>query len=184
MFSQLLNWRTLLAAVAIAIVTGTIFYSNYLSRKIEKDERRKVNVWVESLKTRSTTNDQSAINLTNVIANENIDIPIIGTDENDNPIGEYLNLNAEKVKNDPNYLKNKIAEFKKDHAPIRVEISKEPLLFNNYYYGDSDLLKEVRYYPIIQLIIVALFIFITIVTINIRNQSTQNQVWEIGRAHV
>lgn len=177
MFSQLLNWRTLLATVAIAIVTGTIFYSNYLAKKIENDERRKVKVWVESLKTRSTTDDQAAINLTNVIANENIDIPIIGADENDNPIGEYLNLNAQKVKSDTGYLRKKIIEFKKSHNAIKVEISKDPLIFNNYYYGDSDLLKEVQYYPIIQLVIVALFIFITIITINVRNKSTQNQVW-------
>jgi hypothetical protein len=177
MFSQLLNWRTLLATVAIAIVTGTIFYSNYLAKKIENDERRKVKVWVESLKTRSTTNDQAAINLTNVISNENIDIPIIGADENDNPIGEYLNLNAKKVKSDTGYLRKKIIEFKKSHDAIKVEISKDPLIFNNYYYGDSELLKEVQYYPIIQLVIVALFIFITIITINVRNKSTQNQVW-------
>jgi uncharacterized membrane protein affecting hemolysin expression len=71
MFSQFINWRTTLAVIAIAIVTGTIFYSNYLSKKIASDERRKVNIWAESLKTRSTTTDQSALNLTNIITNEN-----------------------------------------------------------------------------------------------------------------
>jgi signal transduction histidine kinase len=50
-------------------------------------------------------------------------------------------------------------------------------LINKYYYGDSNLLKEVRYYPIIQLIIVALFILITLITVSVRNKSTQNQVW-------
>ena len=58
-----------------------------------------------------------------------------------------------------------------------MEISKEPLAINRYYYGDSELLKEVRYYPIIQLIIVALFIIITLIAISTRNKSTQNQVW-------
>ena len=62
MFTQLLNWRTALAAIAIAIVTGTVFYSNYLSKKIEQDERKKVNVWVESLKTKIATEDQATIN--------------------------------------------------------------------------------------------------------------------------
>ena len=177
MFSQLLNWRTLLAILAISIVSGTIFYSNYLSRKIADDERRKVNVWVESLKTRSVTNDQAALNLTNVITNENTEIPIIGTDEYDNPIGEFLNLDSQLVKSDSNYLKEKVIEFKKKHNCIKVEISKDPLIYNNYYYGDSDLLKEIRYYPIIQLVIIALFVFITLTTISVRNKSTQNQVW-------
>ncbi len=177
MFSQLLNWRTLLAILAISIVSGTIFYSNYLSRKIAADERRKVNVWVESLKTRSVTNDEAALNLTNVITNENTEIPIIGTDEYDNPIGEFLNLDSQLVKSDSNYLKEKVIEFKKKHNCIKVEISKDPLIFNNYYYGDSDLLKEIQYYPIVQLVIIALFIFITLTTISVRNKSTQNQVW-------
>jgi signal transduction histidine kinase len=177
MLSQLLNWRTALAAIAIAIVTGTIFYSQYLSKKIAADERKKVNVWVQSLKTRSTTADQSALDLTNIITSENKEIPIIGTDENDNPLNEFLNIDSAKVKSDTNYLRAMVAKFKSQHDPITVEISKEPLVYNKYYYGDSKLLQEVRYYPLIQLFIVALFIIITLITVSTRNKSTQNQVW-------
>ena len=179
MVRQFLNWRTALAFVAIAIVTGTVFYSNYLAKKIAADERKKVNVWVQSLKTRVSSSDPSAIELTNIITSENKEIPIIGTDEKDSPLGpnDYSNLDSNKVKADSNYLKNKIAEFKNQHEPIKVEISKDPLIYNKYYYGDSKLLQEVRYYPIIQLIIVALFIIITLITVSTRNKSTQNQVW-------
>ncbi len=179
MFSQLLNWRTALAVIAIAIVTGTVFYSNYLSKKIAADERKKVNVWVQALKTRGNAAEASAIELTNIIANENLEIPIIGTDEKDNPLGpnDVSNLDTNKIKLDSNYLKDKIKEFKNQHDPITIEISKDPLYVNKYYYGDSALLKEVRYYPLIQLIIVALFIIITLITVSTRNKSTQNQVW-------
>lgn len=177
MFSQLLNWRTGLAAIAIAIVTGTVFYSNYISKKIAADERKKVNVWVQSLKTRINATEQSALDLTNIITSENTEIPIIGTDEKDNPLNEFLNLDSAMVKADSNYLREKVKEFKSQHDPITVEISKDPLVYNKYYYGDSDLLKQVRYYPIIQLFIVALFIIITLITVSVRNKSTQNQVW-------
>jgi signal transduction histidine kinase len=177
MFPQLFNWRTGLALVAIAIVTGTIFYSNYLAGKIKEDERRKVNTWVEALKTRAADTTGASINLTTLIASENKDIPIIETNENDIPSGEPLNLDTIKMKKDSNYLKRKVAEFKKQHEPIIVEVSKEPLLINKYYYGESQLLQEVRYYPIVQLVIVALFIIITLIAISTRNKSTQNQVW-------
>jgi hypothetical protein len=50
MFSQLFNWRSGLALIAIAIVTGTIFYSNYLAKKIAADERLKIEQWVEAVK--------------------------------------------------------------------------------------------------------------------------------------
>lgn len=182
MFSQLFNWRSGLALVAIGIVTGTIFYSNYLSKKIAGDERKKVNVWVQSLKTSAETSanpapQQSVLDLTNIIASENTDIPIIETNENDIPSGQALNLDSLQIKKDTNYLKDKVAEFKKQHEPITIEISKDPHYVNKYYYGDSELLQQVRYYPIIQLMIVALFIIVTLIAISTRNKSTQNQVW-------
>ena len=177
MFSNFFNWRSALALIAIAIVTGTIFYSNYLAKKIAADERKKVSVWAESLKTRASTLDESALSLTTKIANENKDIPIIETDEKDNPSGATLNLDTNRIKKESNYIQIKLAEFKKENPAIEVEISKDPLFVNKYYYGDSDLLKEVRYYPIIQLIIVALFVIIALVTVSVRNKRTQNQVW-------
>ncbi len=177
MFSALFNWRTALGLVAIAIVTGTIFYSNYLARKIARDEREKVDVWVQSLKTRAVTNDPSALNLTNVITSHNTDIPIIETDEQGNPSGEGLNLDTVRMKKDTGYLRRTVNAFRKLHEPVVVEISSSPPVVNKYYYGDSKLLNEVSYYPLVQLFIVALFIIITLATISARNKSTQNQVW-------
>ena len=177
MFSQIFNWRTTLAIIAIAIASGTIFYSNYLAKKIAQDERKKVNVWIQSLKTRAVTTDQSAINLTNVITNENTDIPIIETDENDNPSGQGLNLDTALIQSDSLYLKKMIKQFKSENTPFEIEVSKEPLIKNKYYFGNSKLLKEVRYYPLIQLFIVSLFIIIMIMVISLRNKATQNQVW-------
>ena len=176
MIRQLFNWRTAIALIAVAIVFGTVFYSDFLAKKIAAEERKKVNVWVQALKTRAATTEPSALDLTNIITSENTDIPIIETDEHDNPLGGGLNLDSLRI-NDTNYLKEKVKEFKKKHEPIILEVNKDPLIINKYYYGDSALLKEVRYYPLVQLLIVALFIFIVVYTITVRNKSTQNQVW-------
>ena len=177
MITQLFNWRTALAMVAIAIVTGTVFYSNYLSKKIAADEREKVDVWVQSLKTRAQATEQVALDLTNAITSRNTTIPIIETDEHDIPSGQVLNLDTLEMKRDSRYLSKKVKEFKRQNDAIIVEVNKDPLIINKYYFGDSKLLKEVRYYPIIQLLIVALFIVSTLIAITLRNKSTQNQVW-------
>lgn len=177
MIRQLYNWRTAIALIAVAIVTGTVFYSNFLAKKIADEERKKVNVWVQALKTRAVTEEPSALDLTNTITSENTDIPIVETDEYDNPLGAGLNLDTVKMKSDTNYLNEKVAEFKSKNPPLIVEVSKDPPITNKYYYGDSALLREVRYYPLVQLLIVALFIFIVVYTISVRNKSTQNQVW-------
>ena len=177
MLNQLFNWRTTLAIIAIAIVTGTVFYSNYLSKKIASDEREKVDVWVQSLKTRAAVTDQASLDLTNAITSHNTTIPIIETDEQDNPSGQVLNVDTALLKIDSNFLRKKVQEFKGQNDAIVVEVNKDPLIINKYYFGDSKLLREVKYYPIIQLLIVALFIIITLITITTRHKSTQNQVW-------
>ena len=175
MIRQLFTWRTGLALIAVAIVIGTVFYSNLLARKLAAEERRKVNVWVQSLKTRGASNDQSALELTNMITSENTDIPIIETDENDNPSGAVLNLDSLAIKSDTEYLRKKVRQFRNQHKPINIEVS--PQVFNKYYYGDTVLLEQVRYYPLVQLFIVAIFIFLTLYAITTKNKSTQNQVW-------
>jgi hypothetical protein len=111
MLNQFFNWRTSLAIIAIAIVTGTVFYSNYLSEKLAADEREKVAVWVQSLKTRAAVTDQAALDLTNAITSHNSTIPIIETDEHDNPSGQLLNIDTALLKIDSNFLRKKVQEF-------------------------------------------------------------------------
>jgi signal transduction histidine kinase len=177
MFQQILNWRTALAAAAILIVIGTIFYSRYVSGKIGKEEMARVVAFGESLKIKALSEDPNVLKFTNEIAVENDDIPIIETDENDNPSGIYINLDSAKVKNDSNYLRRMVQKFGDINPPVRVEITNEPLTYNKYYYGESALQKEVRYYPIVQLFIVGLFIIVIILALRGSYRSVQNQVW-------
>ncbi len=176
MLGQYFNWRTLLALVAILIVTGTIFYSNYLAGKIAIDERLKVEQWVEAGRFLIYAPVDADTKLPSLIRNEQKSIPIIETDEKDS-IVSYINIDSTKIAVNPSYLQKKLKEFKTQNQPIILEVSEEPLLINKYYYGHSALLQQVKYYPMVQLFIVALFIIITIISLQIRNKSTQNQVW-------
>src|ERR671926_531070 len=110
MFRQIFTWRTVLAVVAILIVSGTIFYSSYLANKIEREEKRKVDEWVEASNyaLKPTTTDLS---LPFKIMQDNTDIPIIATNEKDS-ILEYKNLDSTQVKTDPNYLRQTLKKFK------------------------------------------------------------------------
>lgn len=176
MLGQYFNWRTLLALVAILIVTGTIFYSNYLAGKIAVEERLKVEQWVEAGRFLIYAPVDADTKLPSLIRNEQKSIPIIETDEKDS-IVSYINIDSGKIAADPQYLQKQLKAFKTQNQPIILEISKEPLLINKYYYGHSTLLQQVKYYPMVQLFIVALFIIVTIFSLQMRNKSTQNQVW-------
>ncbi len=175
MIRSLLNWRSFLALVAIVIVTATIFYSRYLARKIAMDERQKVDTWVAASKA-ILKNPGMDLTLPNLIRNDQQSIPIIETNEHDS-ITEYLNLDSGEIARDSNYLYRQLKKFKAENYPVEVRLSEKPYIANRYYYGHTTLLDEVRYYPLIQLFIVTLFIFFTLYSITIRNKATQNQLW-------
>jgi len=176
MFTQIFNWRTGLAAIAIAIVSATIFYSNYLAKKLAIEETQKIEQWVEAVKDISNPNITPTNLSGKILIENNKDIPMIAVNEKDS-IFESNNLDSFKIKNDGTYLRGKLKEFKKLHPPINWINPMDSLQTNRLYYGESALLKGVRYYPIIQLFIVGLFIIITLIAITTRNKSTENQVW-------
>ncbi len=176
MFPQLLNWRTGLAFIAIAIVSVSIFYSNFLAKKIAAEEKQKIEQWVEAVKEVSNSSISQTNLSSRVLTENNKDIPMIAVNERDSILDHY-NLDSFKVTNDRGYLKTQLAEFKSLNKPVIWKNPFDPSQNNLLYYGESSLLKQIRYFPIVQLIVVALFIIVTLITISTRNKSTQNQVW-------
>jgi signal transduction histidine kinase len=179
MIQPWLNWRTALAIVAIAIVSGTIFYSQYLAKKIATEERQKVELWVEASKA-ILSNPGMDLSLPNIVRNEQRSIPIIETNEQDSII-DFVNLDSAKAAQDFSYLPKKLKQFKSENQPLVIVLKDRPYVANKYYYGHTTLLDQVRYYPIVQLLIVGLFIIITITALNSSFRSTQNQLW-VGMA--
>ena len=175
MIQPWLNWRTGLAIIAIAIVTGTVFYSRFLARKIANEEREKVQLWVEASKA-VLNNPDMDLTLPNLIRNEQRSIPIIETNEKDSIIS-FINLDSASAANDAGYLPNKLRKFKSENQPLVIVLSEKPYAANKYYYGHTTLLDQVRYYPLVQLLLVGLFIVITITALNTSFRSTQNQLW-------
>ena len=184
MFRQFITWRTLLAFIAILIVSGTIWYSTYLGKKIEREEREKVEQWVEAGNFINNP-DNVDTKLASMILIQD-DIPIIWTNERDSII-DWINLDSlkvnqgwsdiQKTKNKNTHLKSKLTSFKSSNKPVEWVNPLNTAQKNRYYFGNSRLLNEVQYYPIIQLVIVALFIIITFLALRSSYRSTQNQVW-------
>lgn len=173
---QWFNWRTALAFVAIIIVSGTIFYSNYLAKKIAKEETQKIEQWAEAVKTNSNPNINETSLTSKILSENSLDIPVILITEKGSLL-DYRNLDSVKIISNKNFLSQKIKEFSSLHKPIEWKNPLDSSQTNRVYYGQSKLLNEVKYYPIIQLIIVALFILVIVIAQKINYRSTQNQVW-------
>jgi signal transduction histidine kinase len=176
MISSLFNWRTGLAVIAILIVSISVFYSQYLARKITKEERLRVSQWVEAEKLLVSDTTGISTKLVSLIVPENTTIPIIVTDEKGRVV-LHVNLDSAKTAEDSTYVYRQLKIFKSQSQPIEYINPRDSTQRDYFYYGHTNLLNEVQYYPLIQLFIVALFIAITIMAITSRNKSTQNQVW-------
>jgi signal transduction histidine kinase len=175
MIGQWLNWRTFLAIIAILIVSGTVFYSRYLGQKIAGEERKKVEQWVaaqQNILDPANTNFDLAVK----IITENTDIPIIETNDRDSITNFYL-LDSGKVAQDRQYLARQLSAFRQLHPPIKVALDTAGKIANYYYYGPSKLQGEVEYYPLVQLLVVSLFILMALLSVRNNYKSMQNQLW-------
>jgi len=176
MIQPLFNWRTGLAIIAIAIVSGTIFYSQFLAKKIAREERQKVAEWAEAANLLVYDTTGFSTRLAFMITKENQTIPIIWTNEKDSVV-DHQNLDSVKAATNPEYVPNRLKKFKSENEPVIFIDPFDSTKASRYYYGHTPLLNQVRYYPLVQLLIVALFIIITITALNTSFRSTQNQVW-------
>ncbi len=162
----------------MVIIVATIWFVNNLSEKIQHEEAKNVATWVEANREVLQASEDANINLASVIVTTNTTIPLILTDD----LGRIIdtrNMDSAKLANDTAYFGRQLAAFKKQHPPFIMAIDAK----TNYYiyYGDSLILKQVRYYPYIQLLVVALFIGIVLFALSSTNRATQNLVW-VGMA--
>ncbi|HEY9259041.1 HAMP domain-containing sensor histidine kinase [Chitinophaga sp.] len=176
MFKQFIGWKFVLASIAVLIIGTTIWFVSNLSKNIQEEERKKVAIWVEANREVLRSDTDANLNLAIGIVTNNTTIPLILTDE-EGKILDSRNLDSMRIMQDPRYLPDELLAFKKQHPPFIMEVDAKQKLYNYIYYGDSLILKQIRYYPYIQLIVVTLFIAIVLFALSSTNRATQNQVW-------
>lgn len=137
----------------------------------------KMQTWVEAGREILTAPQDANLNLATEIIANNTTIPIIQVDK-DGHIISTNNLDSEKVAHNPGYPEKMLNLFKTQHPPITQQYNPKDSTDRNFiYYGDSKILQQIRYYPYIQLGVVALFIIVTLIALGTTNRSTQNQLW-------
>jgi len=185
------RWKFLLLAGAMVIGIATTWYTNTMVNKLEREEKLKIETWVDATEQLSNPNagGESAYDafLLKIITN-NTTIPVIIVDESGNmliarnlklfdnknqPVDGGRNLNSIGPKSQK-YLVRQLAKMKAQHDPIVLNLPGSKQFF---YYKDSYILTRIQLYPIIQLAIVFLFIFLAYFGFSSTRQAEQNQVW-------
>jgi signal transduction histidine kinase len=176
MMVKTFGWKLLLALIAVMIVVATFFYSDMLAGKIAEQEKKEIEEWVAAQQLIAAAGQGQDLTLASIIVAEQRNIPVIETNERDS-IMNFLNLDTAKVTSQPNYLQNELSEYKQNGRVIRTYLDPDGNHYNLYYYGESRLLNQVRYFPLIQLLIVILFSILMVASIANRYRSEQNHLW-------
>lgn len=167
-------WKLLLLLLAFTIAGISLWYTSQLVNKLAREEEKKVKLWIRAIQLITEADADQDVSYLLDIIRENETIPIIQTDENGQII-YFANIDTALVNQNPNYLQQQLLEMKGENPPIIYEYLQDRK--NVWYYKNSILLTQLKYYPVYQIIIVSLFLLLSYLAFNAARRSEQNRVW-------
>ena len=100
--------------------------------------------------------------------------PVIITNEDQSKILSFGNLDSLMMQ-DTNYVKQQLAIMSDENDPLQIEFMNTGKA--TVFYRTSDLVQQMRYYPMIQMVVFALFLIIAYLLFSSARRSEQNRVW-------
>lgn len=101
-------------------------------------------------------------------------VPVIITDSTRRNVIQFGNLNDIRM-SDPVYVRQKLEEMERENTPIKVTFGDQGTSY--IFYKDSDLLTIMRFFPLAQILIIAVFFVIAYLLFSYSRKSEQNRVW-------
>ncbi len=158
------------------IIIGTLssIYTKSLVDELKNEERKKVELWAEATRQLVEPGDNdNSVSLTLEVLKNNTTVPVILADAN-NKIQHYRNIKVPS-NNAEIFLQKKLDELKEGGKFIEINLGDGELQY--LYYQTSTLLIKLTWFPVIQLIIVSIFVFIAYLAFSSSRKAEQEQVW-------
>lgn len=108
------------------------------------------------------------------VASNSASVPVIITDSTRKNVLQYGNLQAPD-NNDSAYWHRQIALMKSENTPLEITFLEHGRTY--IFYKSSFLLMQMQYFPLLQILIIALFLLIAYLLFSYARKSEQNQVW-------
>ncbi len=189
-----MNIKLFLLLFAIIITAGTFYYTQDLVKDLEKSEREIVELYAKSLEFIASPNSNNGTDFTFIFENiiKRINFPLILTDTNNKPIGYNIGSGIKNIEIDTTlnldeikvFLDNKILELSRIHEPINVsyqDIYGNTRAFNKIYFGNSDIIQRLQFYPFLQILFAFFFLSIAYISFSYLKKTEQSNIW-VGMA--
>lgn len=186
------RWKFYLAVVGIAIVVISAVYTNYLVGELRKQEEKNIDLYrqaTELIGTDEGFDDMPEGGIKDFVLGlstlKNVNMPLILTDDHFGIIDAKgfsgIDSNGIVMPRDSAFLHHRLDELiMADREPIYVRGANKEII-QKVYYADSRNLTLLKYYPVFQFILIALFITFGYLGFNSTRRNEQNRVW-VGMA--
>lgn len=173
------RWKLYLGIAGAVIVLASMIYTNHLAGKLGDEERKRAEIWAMTMADFADFDEEDVGVCDNTlhlaIIKSNTNIPVIIVDDRGD-IYDAANF-GNGLDSNHVYLKDQIAKLDaKGFEPIPIWDG--TLLI---YYKESKLLTQLRYFPIVQLCLIAAFVLFGYLGFNSARRAEQNRVW-VGMA--
>ncbi|MFO7447301.1 MAG: HAMP domain-containing sensor histidine kinase [Ignavibacteriaceae bacterium] len=183
-----INIKVFLLIIAVFIAGGTLYYTQNLVQKLQEKERTVVELYAKGIEYVANTTSPE-VDITFLFENiiKPIDFPLIITDA-DNNVDLESTTNIRNVFIDSTlsrselklFVQNTLKEMDELHTPIEV-VYEDSLVLQVIHYGDSESIKQLKFYPYLQIIIASLFIIIGYIGFSSIKKNEQSNIW-VGMA--
>ena len=158
--------------IGAGIVIASTYFSNKLGNSLALEEKRKIEIWAEATRQLILSDETTNLDFIISIIEGNKTIPVILVDDQDNLLSSK-NV-KEPAKEIDSFYRKEIYRLKQKNPAIEVKLGESSQYI---YYDDSLLLKQLYYFPYIQLGIIFFFMLMAFVAFSSTKKAEQNRVW-------
>ncbi|MBR4534091.1 MAG: HAMP domain-containing histidine kinase [Bacteroidaceae bacterium] len=170
--------KFLLVCAAVMICAASLTWTHYLVADLAREERGRMEVWAEAMRTFDMADDQTDLSLVLQVINGNNTIPVIVLDES-GQVQTYRNLEvrAKNAADVDRVVLRKAQAMKAEGRSIRIDLDEDEGTYMEVCYDESIMLRRLARYPFIQLGVVLIFVAVAIFALLSSKRAEQNKVW-------
>ena len=158
---------------SFVIVSLILWNTNSFFRNFKEEERNKMEIWATAqseLLRLSEEQELGTLHLKVLQLNTTTPMVLLGADGS-----VKINNMPDVAARDTSLIRRRIKAFENENRPIRIEYQGEHLA--TLYYGNSEVLNKLKYYPIALLLIIFLFGAVIFFFFKTNKVSEQNKLW-------
>ena len=166
-----------LVVAAVIIAAASLVVSHILVRDLAIEERNRMEVWAEAMRSLSTAEENTDLNLVLKVINENNTIPVIVTDDQGN-VQTFRNveIDASNYEDSMAVAAQMAEKMRASGRDIKISLGSDAGSIH-VSYDESVMITRLSFYPYVQLGIVLIFVVIAIFALLTSKKAEQNKVW-------